>query len=213
MKCTTAAGGAPAAKKRTSGWERTKFSKSDHTKLKKLGLLTDETAKRIPGDEMIYCPDEGWRVIFLDFLLRGLSLPAHEFLRGLLFVYGVQLHQLTPNSILHIVVFITLCDFFLDIHPHWDMWKRLFALRRNASRDVTYDVGGVVIVVRPEAEYFDLKMADSVQNWRKKWLYVKDEKFRSQEFGIAPLDLTKLIKMLTSGMWRKLPKKSQQQNL
>ena len=47
---TTTAGGAPAVKKKTSGWERTKFSKSDHTKLKKLELLTDETAMRIPGD-------------------------------------------------------------------------------------------------------------------------------------------------------------------
>jgi hypothetical protein len=47
-------------------------------------------------------------VMFLAFLLHGLSLLAHEFLRGHLFVYGVQLHQLTPNSILHITCFITL---------------------------------------------------------------------------------------------------------
>jgi hypothetical protein len=45
--------------------------------------------------------------MFLAFLLRGLSLPCHEFLCGLLFVYGVQLRQLLPNSILHIACFIT----------------------------------------------------------------------------------------------------------
>jgi hypothetical protein len=55
-------------------------------------------------------PTSGFRVMFLAFLLRGLSFPAHKFLRGLLFVYGVQLHQLTPNSILHIAYFITLCE-------------------------------------------------------------------------------------------------------
>ena len=107
-----------------------------------MGILTDETAMRFPGDEMIPCPGDGWRVIFLDFLVRGLSLPAHEFLRGLLFVYGVQLHQLTPNSILHIAVFITLCECFLSIHPHFRLWKQIFLLRRNASRDAIYDVGG-----------------------------------------------------------------------
>jgi hypothetical protein len=48
----------------------------------------------------------------------GLSLPAHEFLHGLLFVYSVQLDQLTPNSILHIACFITLCEAFLGIN-----WK------------------------------------------------------------------------------------------
>jgi hypothetical protein len=30
----------------------------------------------------------------------------------------VQLHQLTPNSILYIACFITLCEFFLGIGPH-----------------------------------------------------------------------------------------------
>ena len=87
-----AAGSAPAEKTKVSGWERSKFSKGDHKKLKKMGILTDKTALGFPGDEMIPCPGDGWRVIFLDFLVRGLSLPAHEFLHGLLFVYGVQLH-------------------------------------------------------------------------------------------------------------------------
>jgi hypothetical protein len=57
--------------------------------------------------------------MFLAFLLRGLSLPAHEFLRGLLYVYGVQLHQLTPNFLLHIACFKTLCESFLGIEPHF----------------------------------------------------------------------------------------------
>jgi hypothetical protein len=57
--------------------------------------------------------------MFLAIILHGLSLPDHEILHGLLFVYGMQLHQLTPNSILHIACFITLCDAFLGINPHW----------------------------------------------------------------------------------------------
>jgi hypothetical protein len=56
--------------------------------------------------------------MFLAFLLCNLSLPAHEFLHGLLFVYGMQLHQLTPTFILHIACFITLCESFLGIDPH-----------------------------------------------------------------------------------------------
>jgi hypothetical protein len=68
-----------------------------------------------PGDEVVPTPPAGYRVMFLTFLLRGLSLPAHEFLRGILFVYGMQLHQLMPNSLLHIDCFITLCEAFLGI--------------------------------------------------------------------------------------------------
>jgi hypothetical protein len=70
-----------------------------------------------PRDEAIPASSAGYRVMFFAFLVRGLSLPAHEFLCGLLFVYGVQLHQLTPNFLLHIACFITLCEAFLGIDP------------------------------------------------------------------------------------------------
>jgi hypothetical protein len=84
-----------------------------------------------PGDEVILGSSEGFRVMFLSYLERGLSLPTHEFLRGLLLFYGVQLHQLTPNSILHIAYFFTLCEAFLGVDPHSGLWKHLFHLRRN----------------------------------------------------------------------------------
>jgi hypothetical protein len=104
--------------------------------------------------------------MFLAFLFRGLSVPAHEFLHGLLFVNGVQLHQLTPNSILHVACFITLCECFLGIDPHWGLWKRIFFIQRNATRTAVHDVSGAIISIRPEAEYINFKMAESIQNWR-----------------------------------------------
>ena len=162
-KTSVAGSSARVEKERVSGWERSKFSKSDHRTLKKFGLLASDGAMQVPGDEAVPNPPEGFRVIFLDFLLRGLAVPVHEFLRGLLFVYGIQLYQLTPNSILHISIFITLCECFLGIHPHWGLWKRIFYLRRNHSKNAIYNVGGVCICVRSEAGYFDLKFADSVQ--------------------------------------------------
>jgi hypothetical protein len=42
-----------------------------------------------PSTEVIPAPPPGFQVMFLAFLLRGFSLPAHEFLCGLLFVYGM----------------------------------------------------------------------------------------------------------------------------
>jgi hypothetical protein len=101
--------------------------------------------------------------MFFDFLLRGLSLPAHKFLRGLLFVYGVQLHQLTPNSILHIAYFITLCESFLGIEPHFLLWKYLSRLRPSVSLTKRPKLGGAVISVRTESQYLEFSMAASVQ--------------------------------------------------
>jgi hypothetical protein len=137
--------------------------------------------------------------MFLAFLLRGLSFPAHEFLRGLLFVYGMQLHQLTPNSILHIACFVTLCESFLGIEPHWVPWKFLFLLHPGVVLSKKPELGGAVVSVRSEFHYLEFNMAASVQGWRKKWFYIKDQKnSSSDQYGIAPFDANKELKKLAS---------------
>ncbi|KAK1619209.1 hypothetical protein QYE76_024726 [Lolium multiflorum] len=169
-------------------WERSKISNQDVNMLKRLGLMKKEDAIRFPSEESYPNPPMEYRVSFVDHLIRGLSTPIHDFLRGLLFVYGIQLHQLTPNSILHISIFITLCECFLGVPPNWALWKRIFCLRRNGSHNVTYNIGGVVICVRTDVDYFDVKFPDSVQGWRKRWLYIHEESANSVEHNIVPFD-------------------------
>jgi hypothetical protein len=94
-----------SSKKEAVGWTSSKINETDLKKAKRDGFLMQSMEIVFPGDEIILHPKDGFRVMLLSFLLHGLSLPAHEFLHGLLFVYGVQLHQLTPNSILHIAYF------------------------------------------------------------------------------------------------------------
>jgi hypothetical protein len=132
--------------------------------------------------------------MFLAFLLRGLSLPAHEFLRGLLFVYGVQLHQLTPNSLLHIVCFVTLCESFLGIEPHFLLWRSIFWLLPNVALARKPELGGAIISMRPEAQYLEFSMATSVQGWRTKWFYIKDRKSSPEdEYGLPPFDASQEV--------------------
>jgi hypothetical protein len=128
-------------------WVPSTFEESDLKKAKKDGFFPEAVLIIFPGDERVPSPPEGYRVMFLSFLLRGLSLPAHEFLRGLLFVYSVQLHQLTPNSILHIACFITLCESFLGIDPHWVLWRFIFCLRPNVALNKKPELGGAVVSV------------------------------------------------------------------
>jgi hypothetical protein len=102
-----------------TSWVPSDFKQKDLEKAQADGLISDDNQVDFPSTERIPKPPSGFRMMFLAFLLRGLSLPAHEFLHGLLFMYGVQLHQLTPNSILHIACFIILCKSFLGIEPHF----------------------------------------------------------------------------------------------
>ncbi|KAK1630434.1 hypothetical protein QYE76_004749 [Lolium multiflorum] len=169
-------------------WERSKISTQDINLLKKLGISKKQDSLRFPKEESYPSPPMEYRVSFVDHLIRGLSSPIHDFLCGLLFVYGLQLHHLTPNSILHISIFITLCESFLGVQPNWALWKLIFLLRRNGSSNVAYNIGGVVICVRPDVEYFDVQFPDSVQGWRKKWLYIHEENHDSVEHNIPPFD-------------------------
>ena len=57
-------------------------------------------------------PSKGEWVCLVPYLVRGLGFPVHLFLRGLLEFYDLQLHNLTPASILHIAGFVALCELF-----------------------------------------------------------------------------------------------------
>jgi hypothetical protein len=195
-----------------TSWVPSEFEQSDLTKAQKEGFLVGGDQVIFPSTERIPKPLSGYRVMFLAFLLRGLSLPAHKFLRGLLFVCGVQLHQLTPNSILHIACFITLCESFLGIEPHWILWKFLFRLRPSVSLSNSPELGGAVVSVRAEAHYLEFNMATSVQGWRKKWFYIKDQKTSSSDhYGIAPFDADKDLTKFSS--WDSPPTEAETEDI
>jgi hypothetical protein len=111
-------------------WVQTKVQEKELQSAEKIGLLKNDLVETLAaGPEIIPCPPAGFWVIFLPFLLRGLSLPPHPFLRGLLFAYGIQLHDLNPNTILHIACLVMLCEYFLGIEPHWALWRQIFVIR------------------------------------------------------------------------------------
>jgi hypothetical protein len=187
------------SKKMALNWVASSFDEPDLKKAKKEGFLPAAAPVIFPDEECVPKPPKGYRVMFFAFLLHGLSLPAHEFLCGLLFVYGVRLHQLTPNSILHIASFITLCESFLGIDPHWVLWKFLFHLCPNVSLDKYPELGGAVVSVRLESHYLEFNMAASVQGWRQKWFYIKDQKAAaSDQYGLAPFDANQSLTKLTT---------------
>jgi hypothetical protein len=93
-----AATGAAAKKAKTADadgsvvgrWVQTKVGNKELSQAEKMGLLKNTSAESLAASlEIIPRPPPGFRVIFIAFLLRGLSFPPHPFLRGLLFAYGI----------------------------------------------------------------------------------------------------------------------------
>jgi hypothetical protein len=76
------------------GWAGSAVTKNDLSKVRRVGFLPTIAEVMIPDDKVVPRSDDGYRVLFLSFLYcGGISLPAHKFLRGLLFVYGMQLRM------------------------------------------------------------------------------------------------------------------------
>ena len=81
-------------------------------------------------------------VVFRSFYKKGFALPAGAFFRGLLFFYRLDVTHLKPNSIAQIAIFIHLCEAFLGIAPHFNLWRALYHLRGYPSAAHRDMVGG-----------------------------------------------------------------------
>jgi len=54
--------------------------------------------------------EPGEIVLFMPFIQHGLGLPACSLLYGFLHYYGITQNHLNPNSILHLSIFVHLCE-------------------------------------------------------------------------------------------------------
>jgi hypothetical protein len=89
-------------------------------------------------------------VSFIPFHERGFGVPASRFMRALLHHYGVELHNFNPNSIAQASIFAAVCEGFLGIDPHWDLWTHLFSATTEAKKDrMAVRAGGCTLQLRP----------------------------------------------------------------
>jgi hypothetical protein len=83
--------------------------KSDDLELmKKLGYVgkNDDDLVRFVGDEVILEPKDDEVVVFKSFFHAGLQFLMHEMIAKVLKKFEIYLHQLTPNAIVRLSVFI-----------------------------------------------------------------------------------------------------------
>jgi hypothetical protein len=109
-------------------------------------------------------------------------VPASRFMRAILHVYGVELHNLSPNSISQAAIFAAVCEGYLGIAPHWDLWTHLFSVELFASstgeRRVRMAVraGGCILQLRQvrTLQYIPAILASSNKGWQCRWFYLRN---------------------------------------
>jgi hypothetical protein len=67
---------------------------------------------RLPGKKTTLKPRKNESAVFRDYFTAGLRLPVSKRFADILAAYGVQIHQLTPNSIPQVLKFLWACRTF-----------------------------------------------------------------------------------------------------
>ena len=80
-------------------------------------------------------PPPNYVVCFLSFLERGFGTPAGRLIRAILHYYREDLHNLNPNSVMQAAVFATVCEGFLGVPAHWNLWLHLFKADMSAHNE------------------------------------------------------------------------------
>jgi hypothetical protein len=153
-------------------------SESDLVHLDDVGILPPKAlcSWRICCGVTVPTEDTHESIVYIPFLIRGLALPISPFFHGLLDFYNLNLTHLNPNSILQISIFVHLCEAYLEILPHFGLWKYLYHCRPGMARGQHQLVGGASLEMRRgrKTEYLDIPLKDRIKGWRLEWFIVEN---------------------------------------
>ena len=141
--------------------------KEDIKKLWEAGYLSKDIAHRLPAKgQIIPTLEPQERVVFLSHFVRGLGFPLHPFVRGLIFYYGLDFHDLAPNFILNISVFIVVCEAFLRIRPHFGLWLKTFNVKPKVVVGQQAECGGAMVGKMPNDTWLEGSYVETIKGWQ-----------------------------------------------
>jgi len=134
-------------------------------------------------------PPQGYVVSFVHLHERGFGVPVSNFMRALCNYYGVELHNFSPNSISQAAVFVAVCEGYLGIEVHWDLWIHLFCSElfvenvQGQPKRFTH-AGGLSLHLRPSKKgmYISNKMTTNNAGWARGWFYLRNFSSRLPAF-------------------------------
>jgi hypothetical protein len=134
---------------------------------------------RVPEDPASPPLVGGYVMACTTFYERGFIMPSHRVLCSLLQFYDLELHHLTTSGILHITAFVTLCEAYIRIEPHFDLWNYFFRARLQQGSDAEAVVlGSMDLFARSRSgidPYFRLLMSDPSVGWWKVWFFSRND--------------------------------------
>ena len=148
--------GAAAEPTQEEGWNTSKCSQSDLETLVSAGLLVPRSViqwRPALGKDHLY-ENTGEIVAFTSYLERGLGEDP--------------IASSDPNSFVHISIFVHLCETFLGIEPHFELFRYLFHLKPQPESFVLDVVAGLQLRQWKDRESISYKLSNKVIEWKPK---------------------------------------------
>ena len=109
-------------------------------------------------------PPEGHTVLCRAWVERGLSLPPSKFFLDVLKLYGLQPHNICPNSYTILANFQALCEGYLGIEPDVRLFQWYFSCRPEYEEDKKLcNCGSATFVLRWRRKYHSFQPLDSIR--------------------------------------------------
>jgi hypothetical protein len=150
----------------------------DLPKMLKLGYLSEQKKELVHfgGEETTLKPGKDEVVIFKSFFKNGLRFPLNEMIADVLKKFGIYLHQLTPNAIVRLSVYIwalrsqvvePFAEGFCRVHElHYQTKARGDGLHENFG---CYNFAYRKTTKFPVISY----RSEWPAGWKSEWFYVK----------------------------------------
>jgi hypothetical protein len=179
-------------------FEKSTVSEADVPILMKLGYFGEIEKKllRFASKETTLEPKNDEVVVFRSFFKAGLRFPLHEMIGEVLNNYEIYLHQLTPNAIVRLNIFIWAlrsqgmdpnAEAFCRVHElHYQTKAREDGLHENfGCYNFAYRKDMKALVLSYRTKW--------LSGWKSEWFYIKDDEKKRDKLKtlvMSPLSLS-----------------------
>jgi hypothetical protein len=169
------------------------ISEADFPKMVKLGYFSEDKKEliRFGGEESTLKPEKVEIVVFKSFLKAGLRFPLNRMIADVLKKFGIHFHQLTPNAIVRLSVYIWALR-SQGVEPFAEGFCRVHELhyQTKARKDGLHENFGCYNFAYRKTTKFPMISYRSKwpAGWKSEWFYVKidDDK---EKLVQSPLEL------------------------
>ncbi|KAK1662036.1 hypothetical protein QYE76_050195 [Lolium multiflorum] len=137
------------------------------------GFLQPGSWRSVP-DEPAPAPRDDEMVLTKALVERGFSFPPSEFFLEILKTYGLQPHNISPNSVLAISNHVALCEGHLRVTPEISLFQYFFSVKKIRQAGELATCGSITFMLRPGRVYPPTDRHESARYWSAGFFYLKD---------------------------------------